>query len=49
MTPKLGKYNLIDQFGQGRIINPNMKDMGAKGIEVFWDSELMINQVNDSY
>ena len=23
MNPKLGKYNLIDQFGQGRIINPN--------------------------
>ena len=23
MTPKLEKYNLIDQFGQGRIINPN--------------------------
>ena len=22
MTPKLGKYNLIDQFGKGRIINP---------------------------
>ena len=23
MNPKLGKYNLTDQFGQGRIINAN--------------------------
>ena len=27
MTPKLGKYNLIDQFGQGKIINPNMLEI----------------------
>ena len=26
-----------------------LKDMGAKRIEVFGDSELVINQVNDSY